>query len=283
MKHSFFTMVSLSALLLGFACTNSNSKSNAGSSDSTKAKDSTAKTTSNTMLGDKIGTKGDISIYVFQGSPDFPDATLSYNTPLSKGVSSGAKVSFDFGVKNYELKQQTSGHDACNCNNSAKGQHIHLILNNQPYKPLYSTKFDTALKDGRYLAVSFLSRSFHESVKNKNAFQVATFDVGKVDAKPIDLKSPMLVYSRPKGEYKGKDADIVLLDFYLINTDLSETGNKVAATINGEQFMLSKWCAYAIKGLKVGKNTIKLELVDNEGKIIDGPYNTVERTITIKE
>ena len=208
---------------------------------------------------------------------------------MPKSLKKGEKASFEYEVKNYELTQQTAGHEACNCNNSSKGQHIHLILNNKPYKALYKPEFDTALKPGHYLAVSFLSRSFHESVKNKNAYQVEQFNVldkkgnDKGKEKEVDVSKPMLVYSRPKGEYSGKDAENVLLDFYLLNTDLSEAGNKVVATVNGQKFTLTKWTGYAIKGLKEGKNTIKLQLVNKDGKTIPGPYNSVERKITIKK
>ena len=283
MRYSFYSILAAGSILLMSSCHGNGAKPAAGVADSTKAKDSTANAAKDaSMLGKKIGTKGDISVYYFQGSPDYPDAELALNDPSKDEYPTGEKVSFDFGVKNYQLAEQTAGHDACDCNNSAKGQHIHLILNNKPYKALYKTKFDTALKAGHYVAVSFLSRSYHESVKNKNAFKVKQFSVGK-KGKDVDLTKPMLVYSRPKGEYKGKDAENVLLDFYLLNTELSENGNRVVATINEKQFILTKWTGYAIKGLKMGKNNIKLELVDKDGEVIPGEFNTVKRTITIKE
>ena len=90
-----------------------------------------------------------------------------------------------------------------------------------------------------------------------------------------------MFYSRPKGEYKGSDTKRVILDFYLANTDLSPEGNKVRATINGEQFLIDKWAPYFMEGLPLGENSIKLELVDNLGNVIEGPFNTVERKITL--
>lgn len=32
----------------------------------------------------------------------------------------------------------------------------------------------------------------------------------------------------------------------------------------------------------MGENTIKLELIGEDGKVLPGPYNSVERTITLK-
>jgi len=73
-----------------------------------------------------------------------------------------------------------------------------------------------------------------------------------------------------------------MLDFYLVNTELSPEGNKVRATINGTEFMLDRWMPYIMEGLPMGENTVKLELVDNNGNVLPGPFNSVERTFTLK-
>jgi hypothetical protein len=91
-----------------------------------------------------------------------------------------------------------------------------------------------------------------------------------------------MFYSRPKGTYTGEDAKKVLLDFYLLNTELSEEGNKVRATINGEEFMIDKWQPFFIEGQEMGEMTIKLELLDAKGELIPSPFNPVERTVTLK-
>ncbi|MDE0471265.1 MAG: phosphopeptide-binding protein, partial [Ekhidna sp.] len=59
--------------------------------------------------------------------------------------------------------------------------------------------------------------------------------------------------------------------------------NKVKATINGNEFMIEEWVPYYIEGMPMGENTIKLELIDAEGNLIEGPFNVVERTITLSE
>jgi len=35
--------------------------------------------------------------------------------------------------------------------------------------------------------------------------------------------------------------------------------------------------------LPMGENTISLQLVDSEGNYIEGPFNKVERTITLEQ
>ena len=98
-----------------------------------------------------------------------------------------------------------------------------------------------------------------------------------------DLTAPHLFYSRPKGTYKGADTQKVMLDFYLLNTSISADGNKVRATINGTEFMIDEWAPHYIEGLPMGEATIKLELLDAEGNPIPGPFNSVERTVTLSE
>lgn len=216
-------------------------------------------------------------------SPVFANASLAMN-----GVADDAKLkeganTFAFTVQNYKLGEQTPDAKEKGLANSGKGQHIHWILNNDPYSAHYEPTVKKELKAGGYVALAFLSRSYHESVKNEKSYVVKKFTVGDAEPHKIDLKAPQMFYSRPKGTYKWKANDKLLLDFFLLNTELSTEGNKVRATINGEAHMIDKWQPYAIEGLEAGKVTVKLELLDKDGKVIEGPFNTVERDVTLEE
>jgi hypothetical protein len=239
---------------------------------------------SDVVLNDStaLGVVKEIELIPLKDSPEFADAILDLNSPDDGAVLKSNAVKFSYDIKNYQLaKPTTEGSCAINCANSDKGQHIHLILNNQPYLAKYQPSFTDSLADGHYIALSFLSRSYHESLKHFGASDVRQFTVGKGPKEKVDLSKPMLFYSRPKGEYKGKDTENVLLDFFLTNTTLSETGNRVRATINGKSFIITDWRGYVIKGLPLGESTIKLELLDAAEKEIPGKYNVVERKITL--
>jgi hypothetical protein len=204
-----------------------------------------------------------------------------------KCEKSGDSVGFTYKVKDYVLGSQTSDAGSKFCANSAQGQHIHLILNNMPYEAWYISSFKKKLADGHYVAMSFLSRSYHESIKSPAAFVLRQFNVGKdagTKIGDIDLKQPLLFYSRPKGVYVGNETKKVLLDFYVVNTTLSAKGNKVRATINGKQFTISDWKPYYIEGLPMGESTIKLELLDKDNKPANKAtmFQTIERKITLK-
>lgn len=226
-----------------------------------------------------------IDVQKLEGSPAYADAALMLEDPSGNEISSAGAIDFNFKVENYELGAQTAGPNAEKLANSGKGQHIHFILNNQPYSAHYEPAFNKEIPEGVHHLVAFLSRSYHESVKNENSVVVRKLMVGDnpTDSIGLDMEAPTLIYSRPKGSYVGDDTKSVLLDFFVLNTELSADGNKVRATINGEEFMISEWAPHVMTGLPMGEVTIKLELVDGEGKLIPGPFNNVTRTVTLSE
>lgn len=217
------------------------------------------------------------ALTAFSPSKTFKDAEIQ-----EMSYSNGK---FDFKVADgdYTLGTQTSDAPQKMCANSAKGQHIHLIIDNKPYAAKYTNEFDYEIPDGEHYLLSFLSRSYHESIKTDKAHVAKMIEVkenGIIEAKPISQS--MLFYSRPKGTYVGKsNTDKVMLDFYTVNANVGTT-QKVVANINGEKHEITKWQPYYITGLPMGENTIELTLTDMEGKKIDTPLNPVTRTFTLK-
>lgn len=174
--------------------------------------------------------------------------------------------------------------------------HVHLILDNQPYKPIYDTAAPVPLRDlnggrdlapGPHVLVAFASRANHESVKVPSAISVASFVVG---TEPARFASPegFLVYSRPKGSYAGPQANHVLVDFQLVGTSLAEGGRAVVLEVRGDALLAplrartSRFGApFYLENLRSGTYTIELALVDGADKLVDGTWNKTTRTITI--
>ncbi len=233
-------------------------------------------------------SKDGITLTELYSPETFSTATLRQNFSSSGQDLDSNKMNIDYTVTNYELGKQTEMTGVKTCANSAKGQHIHNIIDNEPYTAIYDPKATVKTgTDGMHYMLSFLSRSYHESIKHKNAYVLTTVITGKSRytaryAKP-DLSKPMLFYSRPKGEYKNSETDAVLLDFYLVNCDLSKTGYSVLAEINGTKFKLTKWCGYFMEGLPMGENTVKLTLLDIDGKQVNSPFSSAERKFTLKK
>ena len=215
----------------------------------------------------------EVTITKVSGSPEYVNAKLSLEEPIIN--EDGYEFSFD--VINYELGMQTLKNFEYSLANSAKGQHIHFIVNNDPYSAHYEEKFSKKLEGDSNVILAFLSRSYHESVKNPNSFILT-----QVGDDKIDLNKEFLFYSRPKGTYEGLDTEYLLLDFYLVNTEISSNGNKVKATIMDAEFIIDEWAPYYIKGLPKGEIKFKLELIDASGSLIDTPFNPSERIVVLK-
>jgi len=212
---------------------------------------------------------------------DFPASNAFQDAVLLGGKYRDG--SFNFSVENYELGSQTEDASVKMCANSDKGQHIHLIVDNEPYAAKYTSEFEHEIADGSHYILAFLSRSYHESIKSASSYQARKMDIedgNVVDFSEID--QPMLFYSRPKGTYVGKaNTDKVMLDFFLLNANIG-SDHFVKAEINSEkEILFDAWKPVFLEGLPMGDNKIKLTLVDKEGLALDVPNNPVERVFTL--
>jgi len=287
MKKLLIPVVLLCLFVVFFACDRKKNTSNIDGEGSVNVENigiDTEEDEAEPIIMEKDGLK----LSSVDNSPEFPDALIYTENPGYESKFETGKIKFSYNIRNYELGNQTTDAEQKMCANSAKGQHIHLILNNGPYTAHYEDKFDMKLEPGHYVSLSFLSRSYHESIKHRGAYDIKRFSVGITDTTATDtsdfvMSDKHLFYSRPKGEYFGDDTKKILLDFYLYNTKLKENGDKIRATINGTEFTLTRWVAYFIEGLPTGENTIKLELIDKDDNFIEGPFNSVERTIMLSE
>ena len=227
-----------------------------------------------TVISSSCDNSKKITLSKLEGSPPYLDAKIS---TASITVGDNDEYAFSFDISDYELGAQTINNVESQLANSGKGQHIHFIVNNGPYSAHYTNNFKKKLSTDNNVILAFLSRSYHESVKNPNAFVLTQIGEDKVD-----LNNEFLFYSRPKGTYKGKDTEKLLLDFYLINTTISPKGNIVKATINDTEFIITEWAPYYLQGLPKGEVKIKLELLNAEGKLVDSPFNPSIRTVNLE-
>lgn len=270
MKRLFISTITMAALVLSSCSSNETTETST---------DNISEETNTETPVEKIQMEANgIKLVEVVGSPEFPDTKLSLKSPTAQDEIEVGKVDFEFSVTggDYTLGSQTADATTKSCANSGKGQHIHLILNNAPYQASYDSNYTTSndLEAGNYAALAFISRSYHESLKHKDAYVLTQFKVGEEEMDEIDLEAPHLFYSRPKGQYAAEDVQNVMLDFYLVNTEISENGNYVQVTINDStNFKITKWAPYFIEGLALGTNKIEIQLFDQDGHFIEGPFN----------
>ncbi|MBD2437218.1 hypothetical protein [Nostoc sp. FACHB-110] len=170
------------------------------------------------------------------------------------------------------------------------GPHLHVILDNQPYIPVYDLNQPLILPDlapGTHTLRVFASRPWYESFKNEGAYAQTTFHIfTKTDDNNPDPSLPLLTYSYPQGSY---GAEPILLDFYLTNAPLRLGAKdnsddrfsdwRIRCTINGESFVFDRWQAVYLKGFKPGNNWVKLEFLDNQGNALKNAFNTTVRLV----
>jgi hypothetical protein len=256
-----------------------------------------------------------------RGEQDQAAPTLKIVEPAVNSAVNGSTVKVKLDLSG-DLKGYQPHKDA----ETGMGNHIHVILDNQPYEAYYNLNQEFELRnvaDGEHTLRVFPSRPWHESYKNDGAFQMVKFTVrnGGADntkpattnsgqqmsntansnsnaappsegkdmqsstAGPVDAAKPLLTYSRPKGEYKGADADAIMIDFWLSNAKLIGDGGdyRVRYSVDGgEQKFIDKWEPTWLSGWTNGKHSVKLELVDKNGNLVDnGGYNSTTREITV--
>jgi hypothetical protein len=281
-----------------------------------------------------------------RGAQDEAKPVLSFVTPREGATIAGSTVEVKLNLSG-DLKGYQPHKDPA----TKMGNHIHVILDNQPYEAYYDLGQAFELRnvtEGEHTLRVFASRPWHESYKNDGSFQMVSFNVkgggnasqptttnggavmannnaspnananksgnanantggnananasANTSASPapregkdmpasaggaVDRKNPLLTYSRPKGEYKGDDANAIMLDFWLSNAKLVGDGGKYRVRYSvdgGEEKTLEKWQPIWLTGWTSGKHTIEIELVDKDGnKVENGGYNATSRDITV--
>ncbi|MDB9529302.1 hypothetical protein PN498_25140 [Oscillatoria sp. CS-180] len=170
----------------------------------------------------------------------------------------------------------------------ALGPRLHLVLDDQPYREIYETETPITFSDvspGTHTLRVFAVRPWGESFKNEGAYDQITFNIYTTSpSNNPDDSQPLLTVNEPQGTY---GAEPILLDFYLNNAPLHVVAEedeavsdwRIRCTINGEAFVFDRWQPIYLKGFQPGKNWVKLEIIDDNGALIDNAFNTGVRLI----
>lgn len=215
--------------------------------------------------------------------------TLAIKSPAKNQIIPADKAN------DFEVKLDLKGWDV-----PGGGNHVHLIIDNKPYKRIDDPKQPIKLKDidpnytigeGEHILVAFPSRHTHESVKpigKASPLAVVQFFVGKkgeVKWKPTD---PTLIFSRPKGANNGPaPAEGILVDYYLANAELGDGKFSIEAMVKGPgaeegvTFKSKTWTPLRIKNVQSGTYAISLKLLDKDGKQVPGAWNETHREFQV--
>ena len=129
----------------------------------------------------------------------------------------------------------------------------------------------------------FPTRSYGESLKKENNFTDTYFYIeNKKINEDVNLSDPFITYNEPSGYMTLNTKDPILFDFYVSNCFLSSDGYKVKVAIDKDiTRIVNMWMPYYIYGLKSGKHSLRLQLVDKNYKQVPGIFNDVTRTFYV--
>jgi hypothetical protein len=187
----------------------------------------------------------------------------------------------------FELGVPTPGAEERGIMLAEGGQHLHVIVDDEPYISVYDASEPVTLPElspGPHTVRVFPALQWHESLKGPGTFEALQFYVGQASGDlPIRPGAPLLTYGRPLGTYAEADADSVLLDFLVRNARFAAGGYKVRLSVDGQHVEdLTELVPYYLVGLTPGEHTVELQLREAGGRIVPGAYNTTSRTITIE-
>ncbi len=248
-----------------------------------------------------------------RGEQEEAQPELHIVSPADGSVINGSVVAVKLHLAG-ELKGYKPSKDPA----TGEGNHVHVILDNEPYEAYYDLNQPFELRNviaGKHTLRVFPSRPWHQSYKNAGAFQMVTFTVkGGGDAaqttttntgqtmannnagdegkdKPanpagdVDPNRPLLTYSRPKGEYKGSEADPIMIDFWLTNARLKGDGGEYRVRYfidDDEARYIDRWEPVWLSGWLPGKHTVRLELLGPDDRpVTNGEFNITTREITV--
>ncbi len=241
----------------------------------------------------------DVRVVPVEPTPESDSAAIHIVFPKEGEVKTTNPVTVQLRVEGFPIGYNSDFQRDKEIRNDNQGQTIHLFVDDRPYfeinepiedvtnseeidlDQLFITKLPFKLEDGLHILRVMPVRSFGESLKGDECFAASYFYMNKKSKAAPDLKRAYLTYNEPEGTFSIEKP--ILLDFYISNTQLSQDGYKVRLTIDGsDKRLLTNWTPYYIYGLKKGSHTIKLELLDPQGRVIPSLFEDTKRTITVK-
>ncbi|MBL1231281.1 MAG: hypothetical protein COA31_001030 [Flavobacteriales bacterium] len=252
-----FKTFSLIILTLFFAC-------NTNNSNKKETSDEASSSIENTQMSLIIEQKVDSDIATFSAD----GITLTEIKPTKnnkESVLTLTNTSFKEGINLLQFNIENN-----------QNYNITTIQNNYTIATHSNTKIEQEFLSGNNVFLAFLSNENNLGIKTNNATLLKNIVLN--DEVLFDEKQAHLFYYLPQN-------NIAILDFCLVNTSLSENGNKIKVTFNGTtSIIVDKWASYQIDGLTQNKNTIRIELIDKIGKLIPGPFNdSGERSFILKQ
>ncbi len=206
--------------------------------------------------------------------PLFSDCLLELISPTNNAYFGPNK--FELKLEQFTPRGSTVDEKKKGVRLNNNGQFIYVIKNHTQVSKLNDLIIDFELGYGKTNYFLVPSRSYEMSIKNPTSALFFEYVIQEDSSIYKNIEEPAIFLCSPNGMYSESYSDKILIDFYLLNTDLQSSGNKVKIVIDDKTiFTVDKWCPYYLEGLKKGTHKISIEIVDKDGKRIDGDFTSV--------
>jgi hypothetical protein len=196
-------------------------------------------------------------------------ATVCVISPQPEEIVNGPDVAVAVAVEGVDIRP--------GCNS------LHVALDNEPFAVVYNLRVPYRIHDvapGTHTLRVYAANPYHEIIRG--TLCVVPFAVQYHDGENRPERGePLLTYVLPQGEYRGIDCADVVLNFDVSGTPLSRYGYRVQYYVDGRRYITWRTQSEHLRGLAPGYHTIRMELVDEHGRVVPGPLNAVERTILL--
>ena len=214
-------------------------------------------------------------------SPEPAAARLSLRAPR-KPVPLTETPTVTIRVQGFALGKPTPGEPPAGLAHDPRGQHVALLVDDEPYRPLYGVDEPISLgklNPGTHLVRAVLVRSWGESLKSSRAMARAELSVRTKRFRTV-RGGALLTLIQPR-DVVADGTDEVLLDLRLDRYRLGLGSGSLRLILDGQEFHLGHAGAYRLRGLRPGPHTLTLDTLDRFGDPVLRRFAGIERRFTV--
>lgn len=213
--------------------------------------------------------KKEVSFYFYEEEKEYPDAIIEMYAPLSNQKFSPGRIPFEFNIKNYPFGEDLDGFK------------LNTILNSGDPVGHNSPIFQQELKEGTYRIVAYLVDSQGLALKEFGNYVDREFMVGNTRPFPYSSE-PYLALNLPVNGQTYSEGEEVTIDFLVIGGDMLLDNLQVEIKVGDFHYEITEINPVRILNLPKGEHLIQLNLSYQNGKSMEGPFSSAQKTIVIQ-
>jgi len=213
--------------------------------------------------------KKEVSFYFYEEEKEYPDAIIEMFAPLSNQKFSSGRIPFEFNIKNYPFGENLDGFK------------LNTILNSGDPVGHNSPIFQQELNEGTYRIVAYLVDSQGLALKEFGNYVDRDFMVGNTRPFPYSAE-PYLALNLPANGQTYLEGEEVTIDFLVIGGDMLLDNLKVEIKVGDFHYEITEINPVRILNLPKGEHLVQLNLSYQDGKELDGPFSSAQKTIIVQ-